>query len=107
MSVFQHPGEPYLNMEVASEFKSKVNVQSDNQLQDFLKHMFLAADNLASQVPQCHPQRVPTRDRLASQEPSGLMEAQRSNLGQQEPKTSGLMEEPEQDDCPYLQKRGL
>ncbi|XP_059964797.1 putative spermatogenesis-associated protein 31C2, partial [Mesoplodon densirostris] len=42
-------------------------------------------DNLASQVPQCHPQRVPTRDTLASQEPSGLMEGQRSNLGQQEP----------------------
>ncbi|XP_007177072.2 spermatogenesis-associated protein 31A6-like [Balaenoptera acutorostrata] len=92
MSVFQHPGEPCLNMEVASEFKSKVNVQSDNQLQNFPKHMFLAADNLASQVPQCHPQRVPTRDRLAFQEPSGLMAAQRSNLGQQEPKTSKLQD---------------
>ncbi|XP_059939129.1 spermatogenesis-associated protein 31A6-like, partial [Mesoplodon densirostris] len=92
MSVFQHPGEPCLNMEVASEFNSKVKVQSDNQLQDFPKHRFLAADNLASQVPQCHPQRVPTRDRLASQEPSGLMEAQRSNLGQQEPKTSKLQD---------------
>ncbi|XP_059956490.1 putative spermatogenesis-associated protein 31C1 [Mesoplodon densirostris] len=63
LSVFQHPGEPCLNMEVASEFNSKVKVQSDNQLQDFPKHRFLAADNLASQVPQCHPQRVPTRDR--------------------------------------------
>ncbi|XP_059946897.1 spermatogenesis-associated protein 31A6-like isoform X1 [Mesoplodon densirostris] len=92
MSVFQHPGEPCLNMEVASEFNSKVKVQSDNQLQDFPKHRFLAADNLASQVPQCHPQRVLTRDRLASQEPSGLMEAQRSNLGQQEPKTSKLQD---------------
>eukprot|EP00069_Balaena_mysticetus_P007059 bmy_18915T0 len=92
MSVFQHPGEPCLNTEVASEFKSKVKVQSDNQLQDFPKHMFLAADNLASQVPQCHPQRVPTRDRLAFQEPSGVMAAQRSNLGQQEPKTSKLQD---------------
>ncbi|XP_058926884.2 spermatogenesis-associated protein 31A6-like [Kogia breviceps] len=92
MSVLQHPGEPCLNMEVASELKSKVKVQSDNQLQDFPKHMFLAADNLASQVPQCHPQRVPTRDRLASQETSGLMAAQRSNLEQQEPKTSKLQD---------------
>ncbi|XP_057576632.1 spermatogenesis-associated protein 31A6-like [Hippopotamus amphibius kiboko] len=88
MSIFQHPGETCLNTEVASEFKSKGNVQSDNQLQDCPKQVFPAVDNLASQVPQCHPQRVPTRDRLASQAPSGLMAAQRSSPGQQEPKTS-------------------
>uniref|UniRef100_A0A8D1BJV6 Uncharacterized protein n=1 Tax=Sus scrofa TaxID=9823 RepID=A0A8D1BJV6_PIG len=92
MSAFQHPGEPCLNTEVAHEFKSKVKLQSDNQLQGCPKHMFLAAKNLSSRVSQYPPPKVPTGDRLASQALSGPMAAPRSRLGQQEPQTSKLQD---------------
>ncbi|XP_040086655.1 spermatogenesis-associated protein 31A6-like [Oryx dammah] len=88
MSVFQHLGEPCLNTDVASKFKSKVKAQSNTQLQHYPEHTCLAADNLTSPVLHCHPQRFPTRDRLASQTLRGFKAAQRRSLGQQEAKTS-------------------
>ncbi|XP_004414771.1 PREDICTED: spermatogenesis-associated protein 31A4-like [Odobenus rosmarus divergens] len=89
MSVFQGPGESCLNEE-ESEFNSKVNTKSENQPQDCSTHMLLAADNLASQVPQCHPQRVPTGGKVASQMLYGFTADQRSCLRQQEPMISKL-----------------
>uniref|UniRef100_A0A8C3WTZ6 Uncharacterized protein n=1 Tax=Catagonus wagneri TaxID=51154 RepID=A0A8C3WTZ6_9CETA len=85
-SAFQHPGEPCLSTGVASEFKSKVKLHSDNQFPDCPKHMFLAAENLTSQMPQSPPPKVPSRDGLTSQA------APRSRLGQQEPQTSKLQD---------------
>uniref|UniRef100_A0A8C7AYC5 SPATA31 domain-containing protein n=1 Tax=Neovison vison TaxID=452646 RepID=A0A8C7AYC5_NEOVI len=84
MSVFQDPGETCLNEEI-SEFKSKMNTKSENQLQDYSTNMLLDADNLASQVPQCHPQRVSTGDPVPSQMLYGFITDQRSCLRQQEP----------------------
>ncbi|KAF5912623.1 hypothetical protein HPG69_007611 [Diceros bicornis minor] len=92
MSVSQDPGEPCLNTDVVSEFKSKLKVQSANQPHDCPTHMLLAADSLASHVPQCHPQKVPTGDRLHSQGRCGPMAAQRSSQGQQEPMISKLQD---------------
>ncbi|XP_006738889.2 spermatogenesis-associated protein 31A3-like [Leptonychotes weddellii] len=91
MSFFQDPGESCLNEE-ESEFNSKVNTESENQPQDCSTHMLLAADNLASQVPQCHPQRVPTGDKVASQMLYGFIADQRSCLRQQEPMISKLQD---------------
>ncbi|XP_022346925.1 spermatogenesis-associated protein 31A6-like [Enhydra lutris kenyoni] len=84
MSVFQDPGETCLNEEI-SEFKSKMNTKSENQLQNYSTNMLLDADNLASQVPQCHPQRVATGDTVPSQMLYGFIADQRSCLRQQEP----------------------
>ena len=92
MSVFQHPGEPCLNTDAATKFKSKVKAWSNIQFQHCPKHTCLAADNLTSPVPHCHPQRFPTRDRLASQTLHVFKAAQRRSLGQQEPKTSKLQD---------------
>ncbi|KAB0347154.1 hypothetical protein FD754_012011 [Muntiacus muntjak] len=92
MSVFQRPGEPCLNTNVASNFKSKVKVRSNIQLQHCPKHTCLGADKLTSPVPHCHPQRFPTRDRLASQTLHGFKAAQRRSLRQQEPKTPKLQD---------------
>ena len=92
MSVFQHPGEPCLNTDIASKFKSKVKARSNIQFQHCPKHTCLAVDNLTSPVPPCHPQRLPTRDRLASQTLCVFKAAQRRSLGQQEPKTSKLQD---------------
>uniref|UniRef100_A0A4W2D9E4 Uncharacterized protein n=1 Tax=Bos indicus x Bos taurus TaxID=30522 RepID=A0A4W2D9E4_BOBOX len=92
MSVFQHPGEPCLNTDVASKFKSKVKARSNIQFQHCPKHTCLAVNNLTSPVPPCHPQRLPTRDRLASQTLCVFKAAQRRSLGQQEPKTSKLQD---------------
>ncbi|XP_055283697.1 spermatogenesis-associated protein 31A3-like [Moschus berezovskii] len=90
MSVFQRPGEPCLNTDIAS--KSKGKARSNNQPQHCPRHTCLAADNVTSPVPHCHPQRAPTRDRLASQTLHGFKAAQRQSLGQQEPKTSKLQD---------------
>ncbi|CAN0461714.1 unnamed protein product [Rangifer tarandus platyrhynchus] len=92
MSVFQCPGEPCLNTNVASKFKSKVKARSNIQLQHCPKHACLGADNLTSPVPHCHPQRFPTRDRLVSQTLHGFKAAQRRNLRQQEPETPKLQD---------------
>uniref|UniRef100_A0A9L0T7X9 Uncharacterized protein n=1 Tax=Equus caballus TaxID=9796 RepID=A0A9L0T7X9_HORSE len=92
MSVFQDSGKPCLNTIVLSELKSKLKVQSENQSQDCPTHMLPATDSLASQVPQCDPQKVPTGDRPPSQKLCGLMAAQRSSRGQQDPKISKLQD---------------
>nr|XP_014689676.1 spermatogenesis-associated protein 31A6-like [Equus asinus] len=92
MSVFQDSGKPCLNTIVVSELKSKLKVQSENQSQDCPTHMLPAADSLASQVPQCNHQKVPTGDRPPSQKLCGLMAAQRSSRGQQDPKISKLQD---------------
>ncbi|TBR78138.1 hypothetical protein DU473_08245, partial [Campylobacter novaezeelandiae] len=92
MSVFQDSGKPCLNTVVVSELKSKLKVQSENQSQDCPTHMLPAADSLASQVPQCNHQKVPTGDRPPSQKLCGLMAAQRSSRGQQDPKISKLQD---------------
>lgn len=91
MSVFQDPGESCLNAEVG-EFKSKMKTTSENKPQSSSAHMLLAADNLASPVLHCHPQRVPTGDKVASQMLYGFTADQRSCLRQQEPMISKLQD---------------
>ncbi|XP_025278835.1 spermatogenesis-associated protein 31A6-like [Canis lupus baileyi] len=78
-------GESSLNAEV-SEFKSRVKIKSENQPQDCPTHMLFDADNLASQVPHYHLQRVPTEDKMLY----GFMVDQRNCLKQQEPMISKL-----------------
>ncbi|XP_029776031.1 spermatogenesis-associated protein 31A6-like [Suricata suricatta] len=91
MSAFQDPGESCLNTEF-SEFKSKLKIKPENQPQDSPTHMLLAVDNLASQVPQCYPQTVPTRDKVDYQMLYGFMADQGSCLSQQEPMISRLQD---------------
>ncbi|XP_039712996.1 spermatogenesis-associated protein 31A6-like [Pteropus medius] len=87
MTVLQDPGEPRLNTEMVSEFKSNVKVQSENLPHDCPRHKPLATDNLASQVPQCHPQGVPNGNKLVFQMLCGLKAASSSSPEQQEPRT--------------------
>ncbi|KAF0871369.1 spermatogenesis-associated protein 31A3-like [Crocuta crocuta] len=91
MSAFQDTGESCLNTDV-SEFMSKLKRKPDNQPQDCPTHMLLAVDNLASQVPHCYPQTVPTGDKVDSQILYGFMADQRSFLSQQEPVLSRLQD---------------
>ncbi|KAM5260583.1 spermatogenesis-associated protein 31A6-like [Hipposideros larvatus] len=94
MSVLQDPGDTCLNREYVSEFQSNMRLQSKKQPQDCATHKPLAPDNLTSQVPQCHPQKVPTGEKVASQVLRGLMETQRGSRERQEPRISTL-----QDSC--------
>nr|XP_019567523.1 PREDICTED: spermatogenesis-associated protein 31A6-like [Rhinolophus sinicus] len=84
MSVLQDPGEPCLHREVVSEYQPNMRLESENQPQDCATYKHVTPNNLASQVPHCHPQKVPTADRVASQTRCGLMEAQRGSREWQE-----------------------
>lgn len=84
----QDPREAGLNAEVVSEFESKVKVKSEKQPQDCPTHKPLVADNWASHVPQCHHQRARTGFGTAFWVLCGPVAAQRSSLGQQDPRFS-------------------
>lgn len=72
---------------MVSEFKFNVKVQSENLPQDCPIHKPLDTDNLASQVPQRHPQGMPNGDKLVVQMPCGLKAASSGSPGQQEPRS--------------------
>ncbi|XP_036116275.1 spermatogenesis-associated protein 31A1-like [Molossus molossus] len=88
MSVLHNPGKPCLKKKFFNEFKSKGKVQFKNQPQDCPTLMSLAANNLASQVPQGHSQRLPTAHGPASHVLCGLKAFRRSSLRKQEPRIS-------------------